>query len=81
MPYMVGQTIGGPGVGAAAAAGTMAAGSMGRKAATSMQQKNAEIASALMRGGNIPKGISGNTAAKLTPSLIAALLGERGPKR
>lgn len=55
MPFMIGNAIAGPGMGAALAAGSMATGEIGRRIATSAQSKNAAIARALAAsGGNQP---------------------------
>lgn len=55
VPFAVGNAAGGPVAGAVAAGGTLAAGEVGRRVATSMQTKNAALASALMRtGGQLP---------------------------
>lgn len=55
VPFMVGNAVAGPAAGAAAAAGTMGLALGGRGLATNIAQKNAEIASALMRSGG--KGV------------------------
>lgn len=54
IPYLVGNSIGGPVVGGVAGAGALAAGATGRKVATAMQTKNAAVANALARGGTRP---------------------------
>lgn len=85
MPFMIGNAIGGPGVGLAAGLGTMTAGTMGRSAATSMQKQNAAIAGALMRGGktpplsstNIPLSAGRSNAA--VNAVIASLLAGQRP--
>ena len=51
MPFLIGNAIGGPGLGTAAGAGTMLAGEIGRRAATKMKLRNADIAKALMAHG------------------------------
>lgn len=51
MPFLVGNTLGGPVAGAAAGLGTMVAGTVGRVAATSMQKSNSDVAAALARSG------------------------------
>lgn len=71
MPFLVGNALGGPGIGAAAGATAMGLGAAGRKAATAMQSKNAAIASALMRGGKKPS-VPGISADKRR--LIAEML-------
>jgi hypothetical protein len=64
VPFLVGNAIGGPAMGATLAAATMGAGFAGRAGATAMQKGNADIASALMRRGG---------AATLSPSRQRAL--------
>lgn len=51
VPFFVGNALGGPVVGSAMAATSMGTGILGRAAATSMQQRAAEYASAAMRSG------------------------------
>jgi hypothetical protein len=51
VPFLMGNAIGGPAVGSAMAAASMGTGILGRQAATSMQQRAAEYASAAMRSG------------------------------
>lgn len=51
IPFMVGNAVGGPALGAGLAAGTMGAGFAGRAGATALQRGNADVASALMRRG------------------------------
>jgi len=79
VPYMVGETIGGPALGGAMAGASLAAGEVGRRVATAMQGRNAEIAAALMRTGGIAPvvgdvaapvvGAIGNAGSRLTPYL------------
>lgn len=74
VPFAIGTTLGGPVAGAAAGLGTLAAGEIGRRTATAMQTKNAEIASALMRsGGSLPTlpALYGSAA---TDSVVQGLL-------
>lgn len=51
MPFLIGNAIGGPGVGLALSGGTMAAGEVGRRLATAAQRRNALAAGAAMRSG------------------------------
>lgn len=51
VPFFIGNALGGPAVGSAFAAASMGTGMLGRQAATSMQQRAAEYASAAMRSG------------------------------
>lgn len=51
VPFVVGNAIGGPAVGAAASAATMGAGFVGREAATRMGMRNAALAELLARNG------------------------------
>lgn len=56
VPFYIGSTVGGPAVGAAAAAATLGAGSAGRRVATNMGIRNADIAELLARnGGALPE--------------------------
>lgn len=73
LPFMVGNAFGGPVAGSAAAAGISGAGMAGRKIATNMGLRNAEIAELLARNG-----VPIRAGAELTPELMriaAALLG------
>lgn len=77
VPFMIGNAIGGPVVGAVAAGSTLGLGGAGRKIATDMGIRNADIAELLARnGGAIPQ------AQAITPDierLIAlGLLGQQG---
>jgi hypothetical protein len=75
MPFLIGNAVGGPAVGAAAGIGTMAAGAGARAAATSLQSRNAEIAGALARNG-------GQLPAQATPAvqqIIEALMAAQRP--
>lgn len=73
VPFMIGNAMGGPGVGAAAAGATMGAGFAGREIATRMGLRNAEIAELLARSG----GTMQNTTNQGVRDAIArALLGE-----
>ena len=76
LPFLVGNAFGGPVAGSVSAAGAMTAGAMGRVAATAMQTKNANVASALMRGEVLSPTQS---ASQLNP-LIGGLLAARDPK-
>lgn len=72
VPFMVGNAIGGPGLGATLSATTMGLGDVGRRVATAMQTNNANIASGLMRaGGTLP---SLPNAGKAPAGLLEALL-------
>lgn len=51
LPFLVGNALGGPAMGAAAAGATMGAGMAGRAGATALQKRNAAVASALARRG------------------------------
>ena len=67
VPFLVGNTFGGPALGTALAAATMAGGALSRSAATGMQRKNAELARALMALGGAP------AARKVDPKTIALI--------
>lgn len=54
VPFMVGNAVGGPAVGAAAAGGTMATGMTGRAAAEALTKNNALKAALLARSGGVP---------------------------
>jgi len=77
MPFLIGNALGGPVVGAAAGLGTLAAGTTGRAAATGMQRGNAAFANAIMRSadGMTPKAQNGGVIEEL---LRRALLGNAG---
>lgn len=70
---MIGNAVGGPGVGAAAAGTTMGAGFAGRELATRMGLRNAEIAELLARSGGAPIN-SMNEGVR--DAIARALLGE-----
>jgi hypothetical protein len=72
MASMVGTMFGGPGVGAAIGAGTMAAGAGGRKLATALQSRNADVAGALARsGGQLPTQPPSPAVQQAIAALIA----------
>lgn len=76
VPFMVGNAFGGPALGTGLGAGAVAAGWGGRKAATAMQSRNAEIASALLRsGGQLPA----QTPSPAQAMVIEALIGAQRP--
>lgn len=76
VPFAIGNAFGGPAVGAAAAAGTMGAGSAARGLSASMTNTNAQIASALARsGGQYPRNIRPETAA-----VVDALMHAQAPE-
>lgn len=54
-PVALGTMLGAPGLGVAAGIGALGAGAVGRRTATKMQSRNADIAAALMRGGKMPE--------------------------
>jgi hypothetical protein len=73
VPFAIGTSIGGPALGAALGAGTLAAGEVGRRIATSLQGRNAGLLSALARsGGQLPANIGTATAV---PSMIGTIPG------
>lgn len=51
VPFMIGNAIGGPGVGAALSGATMGAGFLAREAATRMGMRNADLAELIARNG------------------------------
>jgi hypothetical protein len=63
-PVMVGSMLGSPGLGVAAGVGALGAGAVGRNIATKMQGRNADIVSALMRGGEMPTALPANPAVR-----------------
>ncbi|MBL6427865.1 MAG: hypothetical protein HOY44_10100 [Maritimibacter sp.] len=63
-PVALGTMLGSPGVGIALGAGALGAGAMGRRIASNMQGRNAAIASALMRGGELPRQSVTNPATR-----------------
>ncbi|HBZ45311.1 MAG TPA: hypothetical protein DEO85_14940 [Maritimibacter sp.] len=64
IPYLVGNSIGGPGLGAALGLGTIGVGAMARNTGTRLQTRNADIAAALMRGAQMPDRRAANPAVK-----------------
>lgn len=73
VPFAIGTSIGGPALGAALGAGTLAAGEVGRRIATSLQGRNAGLLSALARsGGQLPANIGTVTSV---PSMIGTIPG------
>jgi len=74
VPFMIGNAIGGPAVGAASAASTMGAGFAGREMATRMGLRNADVAELLARsGGTLPN--ASNPAIR--DAVIQALIGSQ----
>lgn len=74
VPFMMGNAIGGPAVGAAAAGTTMGAGIAGRSLASNIAVGNARAASALARGGPNALGVvpsSLNNLVVLRPAIAA----------
>lgn len=71
VPFMIGNAIGGPGLGTALGAGAAALGYGARGAATSMGIRNAEIAELLTRGGSLPVGGD----QQIRRAIIEALIG------
>lgn len=53
VPFMIGNAVGGPGLGGAAAAGTAGLGFLGRSAAEGIQRRNIEMAEMLARSGGL----------------------------
>jgi len=66
VPFMIGNAIGGPAVGAAASGATMATGLGARSAASAMTQNNALAAALLARNGGVPV-----PRAQMTPKQLA----------
>lgn len=64
IPYLVGNSIGGPELGAALGLGTIGVGAMARSTGTRLQTRNADIAAALMRGAEMPEKATGNPATR-----------------
>jgi len=73
VPFMVGNAVGGPGMGAAAAGATMGAGFLGRSAATALTKGNAVRAALLARSGGVaPAATIPGPTSKVMQALIAA---------
>jgi hypothetical protein len=79
VPFMVGNAVGGPAAGAAAAGATMGAGFLGRAGATALTNRNAQIASALMRNGGPLNSQMSPGADAIAQALIASG-GQQGQK-
>lgn len=75
IPFLIGNSLGGPGVGALAGGGTMLAGGLARKGATSMQKANAALAGATMRSptGALPVPPPGSGPGLLAPAMMGAV--------
>lgn len=72
VPFMVGNAMAGPAVGAAAGAATMGAGFLGRDIATRMGLRNAEIAELLARnGGSLPQATNPGIRDAIARALLA----------
>lgn len=67
VPFAVGTTLGGPMVGTGLSTAALGLGEFGRRAATAMQTKNADFASAIMRMGE-------NPAMKRVPQEVRGLI-------
>jgi hypothetical protein len=71
MPYLIGNSIGGPVVGAAMGLGTLAAGAVGRRLATDMQKNAVEIAKAIAATGQVPpKALASPAVRQITETLM-----------
>lgn len=66
VPFMIGNAMGGPAVGAAAAGGTMATGMAGKAAAEALTKRNAIAAALVARNGGVPA-----PKTKLSPKQLA----------
>lgn len=76
VPFMIGNAVGGPAVGAGAAAATMGTGFAGREMATRLGLRNAEVAELLARnGGALPTGSNPAIRDAVIQALIGAQLG------
>lgn len=75
VPYMIGNSVGGPAMGAAAAGTTMGAGIAGRTLATALAAHNAGVAGALMRNGG---PITGSTLSPVKQAILQALIAAEG---
>lgn len=75
LPFAIGNTFGGPAVGAAASAGAAGLGYAGRAAATQMGIRNATVAELLARNGG--GQISGAGLSPETREIVAQLLASR----
>ena len=74
VPFAVGSAIGGPGLGTLMGAGTLAGGEIGRRIATAMQTRNADLLSAIARsGGALPNSIK--SAAPALPQITTGIPG------
>jgi hypothetical protein len=75
VPFAVGATLGTPALGLAMGGATLAAGEVGRRVATAMQTRNADLLSALARsGGKLPAELAGggqSSIRRLIPGLLA----------
>lgn len=77
VPFAIGSAIGGPALGAGLSGGAMLGTSLARDAATKATTRNANIASALMRRGALPKKVSSQPISR---ALIAAQAANQLPK-
>lgn len=79
VPFMIGNALGGPAVGAVAAGTAGMAGFGGRAAATALQKRNAAIAGALARRGGKPKfgPFLNDTDEKIAAALLGGVAANR----
>lgn len=77
VPFMIGNAIGGPAVGAAAAGGTLGIGALSRNAATALTSRNAAIAEALARGMPLTSQATPTLTNPMGALYGAALMSER----
>jgi hypothetical protein len=80
VPFMVGNTLAGPELGAAMSAGSMGSGMLGRMLATRMGTANAEMAAAIARNGG-PLAMSDPTGDLQRALLAAAMARQSAPLR
>jgi hypothetical protein len=80
IPFMVGNAVGGPGLGVLASGAALTAGEVGRRAATAMQTRNAGILDALARSGGVMPQVQALPPGMYDAGLLRAVPALAGPQ-
>jgi hypothetical protein len=80
VPFMVGNAVGGPGLGILAGGAALTAGEIGRRAATAMQTRNAGLLDALARSGGVMPQVPALPPGSYDAGLLRAVPALAGPQ-
>lgn len=80
VPFMVGNAVGGPGLGILAGGAALTAGEIGRRAATAMQTRNAGLLDALARSGGVMPQVPALPPGAYDAGLLRAVPALVGPQ-